>query len=858
MKLKKKFIGFLLVLTIITAQTSTINVKADTTANPTSKIYLNKTVEKNQWAKDEEFTVNYTIQPRDIPQGLVPEELYHKNGADISLVIDKSGSMVWGIDGNSRLETTTSYVEDANGSYIRVYNGNVSYYGTYFNKNKKIYINYNSKNYKINIDNDGNYIKINSSKYYLDLQKKYKQQSTTEKSRMEIVRDAANNFVDKFKNYSNVNIGLIDYSNIASVRNALTGESGFNNIKSNISGIDPVGATNIGDGLRKAYWQLKDSGSDGKKKFIVLLTDGEPNMRSYYYKSKSDSSNDKGVSVGDKRDSYKSDYNYYYYDPSYPNYYGLDGDGNNDRGDIGLNYAKFIAGIVGADKTNNTLNINPFMIAFSTSATTNNLAQISSIASNGQLGYYKEAVSAEDINEVYEKIAQTILSDLSIYGLQLEETLPPGIDIVGVSNGLKVDKANSKRIIGDIGNINYTLDTVNHVFKASPINFWVKLKGTAVGDYVLGKDTEGNSSSFVSYKDIDGKNVNPAPAFPTTKINIYNNKPPDVDAILGNNISNNNYDLLVNVDKPSDIVVKALSNSPVAIANKDHTNFDLDGANYTYNLQNISAQVVQNNIDSKVYNLSLEATDATNATLKTKEELPLTSVTLTKSDNDKDNILIQTDTNTKITEATLNGNIILNDQATDSTGKYSCDNVVLNYGSNIVSVTVVNSYNNTTKTIKNFNVVKSNIENHGLYLKAPESNVSEIFGAGNAVVSGIKYKAAVLVDQQNLASVVTINIGARDTKIIKSTDDIDVTLTKVDGSGIPSSVIQNPVYTKVLNVRNDGSAVIKVTPGAAGRYLITYTFLAQDPGKSIIVNTATVDDSSISLNLNIGGMPDLY
>jgi len=837
MKLKKQFIGLLLVLTIISSQTSTINVKADTTANPTSKIDLNKTVEKNQWGLNEEFIVNYTIQPRDIPQGMVPEELYHKNGADISLVIDKSGSMNFGIGGNTTLAKTTSYVEDSNGTYIRFYNGSVSYYGTYKKNNTSIQ--YSNRPYKIYSNSTGKYILFNSSNYYLDLQKKYKQQQTTEKSRMDIVREAATNFVDKFQSYSNVNIGLIDYSNIATAKNTLTGQSAFNTVKSNISGIDPGGATNIGDGLRKAYWQLKDGSNINKKKFIVLLTDGEPNMRSYYTNN---NNNNQKISVSDNRDSN----------------YQTDGDGNSDSGDIGLNYAKFIAGIVGADKTNNALNINPFMIAFSTSATTNNLAQISSIASNGQLGYYKEAVSAEDINEVYEKIAQTILSDLSIYGLQLEETLPSGIEVVGVSNGLKVDSFNNKRVIGDIGNINYTLDTVKHVFKASPINFWVKLKGTAAGDYVLGKNATGNSTSFVSYKDIDGKDVSPAPAFPPTKINIYNNQPPDVDAILGNSISNSNYNLLVNVNKPSDIVVKALPNSSTIIANKDHTDFVLNGTNYNYSLQNISAQVVQNNINSNVYNLTLEATDATNSTLKTNEELPLASVTLVKADNDTDNILIQSDTNTNITEVKLNDNVILNNQLTDSNGKYSCNNVDLNYGNNVVSVTVVNSYNNTTQTITNFNVEKSTIENHGLYLKDPLSNVSEVFGTGNAVVSGIKYKAAVLVDQQNSGSVVTIDIGARDTTIIKSTNDIEVTLTKVDGNGTPSAVIQNPVFTKTLNISNDGSAVIQVKPGSAGRYLITYTFLAQAPEKSIIVNTATVDGSSIPLSLNIGSMPDLY
>lgn len=705
MKQKKRFLGLFLVLTMLCSMISTINVQADTTSNPTSKIDLNKTVEKNQWGLNEEFMVNYTIQPRDIPQSLVPEALYHKNGADISLVIDKSGSMDWGIDGNSQLKTTTSYIEDYSGTYIRFYNGSISYYGTYYKSNTEI--KYGSNYYKIKTNTTGKYIVYNFNKYYLDLQKKYKQQQTTEESRMEIVREAANNFVDKFKTYSNVRIGLIDYSSDATVKNSLIDQSGFEAIKSNISGIVPNGGTNIGDGLRKAYWQLKDNSSVDKKKFIVFLTDGEPNKRSYYYKSLSDYYNDKRVSVGDKREFYKSNYYNDYYDPTYPSYYGLDGDGINDTDGTGLDYAKYIAGIVGNDKTNDALNINPFMIAFSTSATTNKLSQISSIASSNQLGYYKEAVSAEDINAVYEKIAQTILSDLSIYGLQLEETFPSGINIVDKSNGLKIDTSNSNKIIGDIGNINYKLDTVNHVFKAQPINFWVKLKGTATGDYILGKTATGSSTSFVRYKDIDGKDVSPSPSFPPININIYNNQPPDMDAILSNSSTNNNYNLLVNVDKPSNIEIKALPDSSVAIASNNNASYVQNGTDYTYNLGNIPATVVQNNISSNVYSLSVEATDVSNTTLKTKETVPLASVKLIKPDINTNNVLIQTDINTKISEVKINNEIILSNQVTDSNGQYSCNNVDLKDGNNVISVTVVNSYNNTTQTITNISVDKT-------------------------------------------------------------------------------------------------------------------------------------------------------
>ncbi|MGH4138003.1 Ig-like domain-containing protein [Clostridium sp.] len=697
MKQKKRFLGFFLVLTMMSSQIITTSVQAATTSNPTSKIDLNKTVEKNQWGLNEEFTVNYTIQPRDIPQSLVPEELYHKNGADISLVIDKSGSMAWNLAGehdyygNPNLKTTTSYVEDTNGEYIRFSNGKVSYYGTYYYAysswwgwgSKTQYISYESNSYETLIDSTGKYIVFKNKKYYLDLQKSYKQVNTMEKSRMQIVREAANSFVDKFKNYSNVRIGLIDYSSTANVENLLLGQLEFSTVKSNIDAIMPNGGTNIGDGLRKAYWQLKDGSSADKKKFLVLLTDGTPNLRSYK------SNKNQRISVADNSISG----------------YSTDGDGNADVGNYGFDYAKYIAGIVGADKTNNALNINPFMIAFSTDATSNKLSDISNVASNNQAGYYYEAKSIEDINQVYENIAKTVLSDLSIYGLKLEETFPSGISIVDKSNGLKIDSSNGQKIIGDIGNINYTLDTVNHIFKADPITFWVNLKGTATGDYVLGKNATGNSTSFVSYKDIDGKDVSPSPSFPPININIYNNKPPMVEAMLTDGANKDNYNLSVKVDKPSNIVVKASKDDSTSIATQNNVNDAITGNMYTYTLP-IPTSTVKSNIYKNIYTLSLEASDKEN--LKTVETVPLISTQFIteQTNNSKNSFLIKTEINSTIKEIKVNGNIILTNKVTDSDGKYTCDTRNLVDGDNVVSVTVVNSYNNITQTTTNFNVDK--------------------------------------------------------------------------------------------------------------------------------------------------------
>lgn len=59
----------------------------------------------------------------------------------------------------------------------------------------------------------------------------------------------------------------------------------LNSVKSRVNALEANGGTNIGDGLRRAYYRLTDTRSTNEnpiEKYLILLTDGEPTYHSTY------------------------------------------------------------------------------------------------------------------------------------------------------------------------------------------------------------------------------------------------------------------------------------------------------------------------------------------------------------------------------------------------------------------------------------------------------------------------------------------------------------------------------------------------------------------------------------------------
>ncbi len=100
-----------------------------------------------------------------------------------------------------------------------------------------------------------------------------------------ILKEKAKAMVDDFIEMGNVSVCVIPYSNSATpgtMYDATVANS--RRIKTDIDGVGTSGATNTGDGMRRAYWVLDDyrtrnAGTDVVC-YMMLLTDGDPTLYS--------------------------------------------------------------------------------------------------------------------------------------------------------------------------------------------------------------------------------------------------------------------------------------------------------------------------------------------------------------------------------------------------------------------------------------------------------------------------------------------------------------------------------------------------------------------------------------------------
>lgn len=291
-------------------------------------------------------------------------------------------------------------------------------------------------------------------------------------SRLDLTKSALNNFINKFGDLKNVKIGLVTYSyrgNVFMNTNDYFFESNnIQKIKDKVNTLSADGGTNLGDGLRKALWML--SNNKDSKKYVVLMTDGTPTFYSYY----------------------GSYYNRNYYTEI--DNKNVDYNEGNDY-NKGLEYSNIMAKIL---KENQDLNLKTFAIGFSKGANANTLKEIAANAA----GTFLDATSSNEnaINEVYSNIAEQIKTDLALENVKFTQSLP---------DGLVFSETNGQSITKDL-KINYTYK--DGEYKADPITFTVKVKGTKADKYVLEND------AVFSYKDLDGTDMKKA--FDPLTVNI--------------------------------------------------------------------------------------------------------------------------------------------------------------------------------------------------------------------------------------------------------------------------------------------------------------------------------------------------
>lgn len=354
---------------------------------------------------------------------------------------------------------------------------NVEKYNTEFEMSRKLIPERNEGNFNINHEFDMEYsitpkpITINTSEkpkeimLVVDTSKSMewsisKNNDTSKPTRIELAKTSLNNFINKFENSSNVKIGLVTYNSSATVYEqgdiSLFEHNNTQGIKNSINDINPDGGTNIGDGLRKAASVL--SVNKDAKKFIILMTDGEPTSYTTYSQKNSN----------------------YYTELDTENMYSFK-DGNDYT--KGLEYSNIMAKVI---KENKDLDITTFAIGFSTGANVKTLTEIANNIGGTYLNATNNDVNA--IDKVYSQLAEQIKTDLSLQNVQFEQQLPDGL-VLADSPGNSVTK--------DL-NINYTYNSTKKQYEAKPITFSVKVRGTKVGVYNLSNDATFN------YVDLDG------------------------------------------------------------------------------------------------------------------------------------------------------------------------------------------------------------------------------------------------------------------------------------------------------------------------------------------------------------------
>lgn len=220
--------------------------------------------------------------------------------------------------------------------------------------------------------------------------------------RITILKNAVKEFVEKWQN-KNAKICIVPFSYYVTAAPELVSMKDsdcLTRLNAITDALVANGSTNIGDGMRVAYHTLNNSSNTEAAKYIITLTDGEPNQ----YSCVSTSEKDKFFKDAGIITSNRSIYNT----------------------TKGLQYCTTEIGsmIAGNDK------FKSFVIGFATPASlVSNLNKIGTssgakVLSNGNYFYY--AGSKDELNQTYTDISEIIANDVPFTSAVFSDVLPEG------------------------------------------------------------------------------------------------------------------------------------------------------------------------------------------------------------------------------------------------------------------------------------------------------------------------------------------------------------------------------------------------------------------------------------------------
>lgn len=238
-------------------------------------------------------------------------------------------------------------------------------------------------------------------------------------TRLDVLKNAASAFVEKFRG-KNIRLSIIGFSSNANKEYgnsnkfelfSMAEDSNVNMLKNHINNIKTSSGTNIGDGLRRAYYLLTDdvkyNSNPDASKYIVLLTDGDPTCYSF-------NGSEYKLDDGDTVSTWYS----WASTPTPP----LSPSG----------YVQEIGKNISNEKT-----IIPFIVGFSNDAEDSELQSIADSCSANPVdsegnNYYK-ALTSDAIYSVYDAIAIEILGGVK-FRAEFTEVLPAEVKSVTCSN----------------------------------------------------------------------------------------------------------------------------------------------------------------------------------------------------------------------------------------------------------------------------------------------------------------------------------------------------------------------------------------------------------------------------------------
>ncbi|OPJ61512.1 vWA domain-containing protein [Clostridium oryzae] len=638
-------------------------------------------------------------------------------------------------------------------------------------------------------------------------------------SRAETVKNAAKKFIAKTAG-KDADIAVVPYSASAEAYSNEIQDftNSISQLDSYIDGMTIYGGTNIGDGMRKAYYMLKDIDSSAYDKYIVLLTDGQPNEWSV--------NNDKS-----------------YYTGGYDAPYVLGEDNYDSTGD-GLKYADKIGDIIaGTD-------INTYMIAFTRDT---DISKMKDMAGHAK-AQLSSARDEDGLNDVYDEISNQILNSFTVTSVNFREEFPANVTILDVPPGFIVD--NDKHIVtGELTNLSYTLD--GDVYKLSnQLDFTIDIK---FDDKISGKYSLSPVSELF-YTDYN-KHSNKAD-FNTVNIKVSSAK---------EKISNAPIEFLRIIDK-DEFALQDGSTEDIkieySIIPKKIDFYSVDTDFYFNNMKNTTSNVVKElPVSDGIYTATIPAglriksiqyngMEFSKNKYKVMSDSAGNSV-ITFDLDDMGGINYKLDDSKEFFKADpINFDIVL--KGTE-TGTYILhkENTYLTYKD--IKYQTTKLY--TDKALK-IVVYQSRVRQHGLYTNNDNTigDSNFVFSIGGQPIDTSKensYTAAVVADITGADSLLNINIGAGTQRYNSSDIKVNVFKIKDDGSSFNDKVNYN--NAAVIKFNSDNSTDINVKFHDKGTYIAIYTFKMDVDEEKTLTNTASIGSSRQDLILReVKEIPDLF